>query len=399
MADQSSAPVTARFKLTSILSFIAFVAIYSAASGVKFGIGFAVLILIHEMGHFIDIKRRGLPADMPVFLPGLGAYVRWQALGVPLETRAQVSLAGPLAGFLASLACAALWWQTGNPLWAALARVGAILNLLNLIPVWVLDGGQAALALSKAERIVLMTAGVALGLVLRAEHVFPGGAGGGISSVLCRRSASPSQPRHDDLLCRGADGAGCDHPAHAGTGIGTKLILVSCIHVRTSRDRTGERMMKVRDERFRSIFDCLPALVLVVTFCGAPTVFAGEPQWVEVRSPNFSVVTDAGEKRGREVAMRFEQMRAVFGDLDHEGECELPVPLQIVAFRNTKEMRQVAPLFQRQTDATGRIVSGRQRPQLHHARHVGGESLGGGVSRIRAPTHEWHAAGGNRSLV
>jgi Zn-dependent protease len=157
---------TARFQLTSLLSFAAFVAIYWAASGMKFGIGFAALILIHEMGHFIDIKRRGLPADMPVFLPGLGAYVRWQAMGVSLETRAQVSLAGPLAGFFASVACAVLWWQTGNPLWAGLARVGAILNLLNLIPVWVLDGGQAALALSKAERIVVMTACVVLGLAL-----------------------------------------------------------------------------------------------------------------------------------------------------------------------------------------------------------------------------------------
>ena len=137
----------------------------------RFGIGFAVLILIHEMGHFIDIKRRGLPADMPVFLPGLGAYVRWQALGVPLETRAAVSLAGPLAGFFASLACAALWWQTHNPYWGALARVGAMLNLLNLIPIWVLDGGQAVLALSKMDRIILLTACLALWLLL-GENMF-----------------------------------------------------------------------------------------------------------------------------------------------------------------------------------------------------------------------------------
>jgi Zn-dependent protease len=166
-AAPSRVPRTARFRWTSLLSFAAFVAIYSAASGVKFGIGFAVLILIHEMGHFIDIKRRGLPADMPVFLPGLGAYVRWQAMGVSLETRAAVSLAGPLAGFLAALACAVLWWQTGNPLWASLARVGAILNLLNLIPVWALDGGQAALALSKMERIALLVASLAMWLVVR----------------------------------------------------------------------------------------------------------------------------------------------------------------------------------------------------------------------------------------
>jgi len=159
------------FKLKFLLSFVAFFGFYWAAFGGKFGLGFAVLILIHEMGHYIDIKRRGLPADMPVFLPGFGAYVRWQALGVPIETQAAISLAGPLAGFLASLACAAVWYQTHDPLWAALARAGAWLNLLNLIPVWMLDGGHAALALSKMERIILLTACLALWLVL-GENMF-----------------------------------------------------------------------------------------------------------------------------------------------------------------------------------------------------------------------------------
>jgi Zn-dependent protease len=186
IAGKSRAPVTPRFKWTSVLSFLAFIAIYSAASGLKFGIGFAVLILIHEMGHFVDIKRRGLPADMPVFLPGLGAYVRWQAIGVSLETRAAVSLAGPLAGFLAALVCAVLWWQTGDPFWGALARVGAILNLLNLIPVWVLDGGQAALALSKAERIALLIACVALGLALKQNMFFLVAVGAGYRAFFAR---------------------------------------------------------------------------------------------------------------------------------------------------------------------------------------------------------------------
>jgi Zn-dependent protease len=179
LAADNTAAVGARFKWSSVLSFLAFVAIYSAASGAKFGIGFAVLILLHEMGHFIDIKRRGLPADMPVFLPGLGAYVRWQALGVSLETRAAVSLAGPLAGFFASVACAIIWWQTGNPFWATLARVGAVLNVLNLIPVWALDGGQAALALSKTERIGLLWACLALGLALGQNIFFLVAAGAG----------------------------------------------------------------------------------------------------------------------------------------------------------------------------------------------------------------------------
>src|ERR1700693_4471372 len=77
---------------------------------------------------------------------------------------------------------------------------------------------------------------------------------------------------------------------------------------------------------------------------------------------HFSVVTDAGEKRGREVAMRFEQMRAVFGTLMTKAKVNLPVPLQIVAFRNTKEMRQVAPLWKgKPTELAGLFQGGADR--------------------------------------
>ena len=76
-----------------------------------------------------------------------------------------------------------------------------------------------------------------------------------------------------------------------------------------------------------------------------PLALAGDPQWVEIRSPHFSVVTDAGEKRGREAAVKFEQLRAVFGAILVKAKVNLPIPLQIVAFRNTKELRQFAPLW------------------------------------------------------
>jgi Zn-dependent protease len=168
---KSKGLLLAIFKLKFLLSFVSFIAVYWALWGMKFGIGFAILILIHEMGHFVDVKRRGLPAEMPVFLPGLGAYVKWQALGVTLETRAGVSLAGPLAGWLASVACVAIWWNTGDPFWASMARVGAFLNVLNLIPVWILDGGGAVAALGKTDRMWLLTAGLALWLLL-GEGVF-----------------------------------------------------------------------------------------------------------------------------------------------------------------------------------------------------------------------------------
>ena len=151
----------ALFKLKFLLSLGAFAAFYWSLYGLKFGVGFAILILVHEMGHFIEIRRRGLPAHMPVFLPGFGAYVRWAALGVSAQTRAFISLAGPLAGCIGAAVCALRWIQTGDSFWVGLASLSALLNVLNLIPVWVLDGGQAIAALNKSERIILSAAAVA----------------------------------------------------------------------------------------------------------------------------------------------------------------------------------------------------------------------------------------------
>jgi tetratricopeptide (TPR) repeat protein len=91
-----------------------------------------------------------------------------------------------------------------------------------------------------------------------------------------------------------------------------------------------------------------PARVFTVLVCVSLTMpaFSGEAQWVEIHSPHFSVVTDAGERRGRDVALRFEQMRAVFGSLMARAKVSTPIPLQIIAFRNTKELMQFSPLFQ-----------------------------------------------------
>ena len=158
--------VLALLKFKSLLSFVAFFGLYWARWGPRFGIGFASLVLIHEMGHFIDIKRRGLPADMPMFLPGFGAYVKWNALGVSLETRSAISLAGPLAGWFAAAICAGLWFRTDYGLWAALARTGAWFNALNLIPLWIFDGSSATNALSKFERAVVLLISAALGYAL-----------------------------------------------------------------------------------------------------------------------------------------------------------------------------------------------------------------------------------------
>ncbi len=159
---KSQALLLTLFKFKFLFSLFAFMAIYWQLFGAKFGVGFALLILVHEMGHYIDIRRRGLPADMPIFLPGLGAYVRWQALGVTRQTRAEVSLAGPLAGLIGAIFCAAMWWYTHSGIWAALARSSAWLNILTLTPVWIFDGGSAANALSRVERVLVLMACLAL---------------------------------------------------------------------------------------------------------------------------------------------------------------------------------------------------------------------------------------------
>jgi Zn-dependent protease len=152
----------ALLKLKFLFSFGAFFALYWARWGWKFGAGIAGLFLIHELGHYIDIRRRGLPAELPVFLPFLGAYVKWNGLGISLRTRAAVSLAGPLAGGLASLACFVLWQKTGQTVWEGLAWFGGLMNLLNLFPVWILDGAGATNALDKADRWMLLGACVLL---------------------------------------------------------------------------------------------------------------------------------------------------------------------------------------------------------------------------------------------
>jgi Zn-dependent protease len=203
------------FKFKFLLSFAAFLWFYAILYGGYFGIGFAALILMHEMGHFIDVRRRGLSADMPIFLPGFGAYVKWKALGVPAETRAFVSLAAPLAGWIASAVCALIWWKTGAGIWAALARASVWLNVLNLIPIWILDGGQAIAAMNKAERISLVTIG---GLVAAAQrgNLFLSRWGSLLPSVHSRFPAAAEPPGNGILP--GSSCAACVRDVDAACG-------------------------------------------------------------------------------------------------------------------------------------------------------------------------------------
>ena len=127
------------FILVKFSSIFLAVGLYALFWGWKFAIGFVLLILLHELGHFVEAKREGLNPKLPVFIPFLGAYVRYTR-GNPWQT-ARVAMAGPIVGGLASLVCYVIGKADGSDLMLALAYIGFLLNLINLIPVGILDGG------------------------------------------------------------------------------------------------------------------------------------------------------------------------------------------------------------------------------------------------------------------
>lgn len=113
------------------------------------------------MGHFLEAKRKDFNPDFPVFIPGFGAYVRWSATDVSIDQRAEVAIAGPLAGLVGSIICAIVWKQTGSQTWAVFAGFGALINVANLIPYWFLDGAQAAAVLNRPQRALVALSGFA----------------------------------------------------------------------------------------------------------------------------------------------------------------------------------------------------------------------------------------------
>ena len=112
---------------------------YALIWGWQFGLGVVLLIFFHEMGHWLEAKREGLSPSWPVFIPFLGAYVKYTR-GNPWQT-ARVAIAGPILGGIAALACYAVGKADGSDVLIALAYFGFVINLFNLLPIGFLDGG------------------------------------------------------------------------------------------------------------------------------------------------------------------------------------------------------------------------------------------------------------------
>jgi Zn-dependent protease len=134
------------FVLSAAISIVAF---WLWLGSWELGVGIVALLFIHEMGHFIVIRAKGLPASLPVFIPLIGAYVTMRQMPHNVRDEAEIALAGPIAGGLAGLGCLALYQVTGEHALVTLAYLTFFINLLNLVPVSPLDGGRIVGAISR----------------------------------------------------------------------------------------------------------------------------------------------------------------------------------------------------------------------------------------------------------
>jgi Zn-dependent protease len=145
-------------KASTFFSMFAFFGLYWSAFGWALAAGLVVSIYIHEMGHVAELRRLGIAAGAPLFIPGIGALVLLKQRIDDPATDARIGLAGPVWGLGAGIAAYAVYRITGIPLWGAIAQLTGFINLFNLIPIWQLDGARGFHALSRWQRWVVVGA-------------------------------------------------------------------------------------------------------------------------------------------------------------------------------------------------------------------------------------------------
>jgi Zn-dependent protease len=152
--------------LTTAGTALVSVAAYSLWFGWPLAVGFVVLLFVHEMGHVIALRREGIQASAPMFIPFLGAVISAKSLGENALAEARVGLAGPILGSIGAGVCLLIGEATNSDLLRALAYVGFFLNLFNLLPVVPLDGGRAMAAMAPSLWFIGLGALVALELLV-----------------------------------------------------------------------------------------------------------------------------------------------------------------------------------------------------------------------------------------
>jgi Zn-dependent protease len=166
------------FVAVKFFSIFISVAAYALIWGWKFAIGFVAMILIHELGHFFEAKRQGLDVTLPMFVPFIGAFVLIKNSPLNPWRNALVALAGPAAGGLASAAFWGVGESMNSNLLRALAYVGFLVNLINLVPVGILDGGAVWRAIRVARNSVAAPPGQELAIGSTYPIAIPGGGRG-----------------------------------------------------------------------------------------------------------------------------------------------------------------------------------------------------------------------------
>lgn len=123
--------------------------IYTQIWGWQFAVGFVLLLLVHECGHLLVAKKFGLKVGAPVFIPFMGAFIALKDAPRNAWVEACVGIGGPMLGTFGALLCNGLGEMVDAPIFIALAWFGYFLNLFNLTPVGMLDGGRIVTALSR----------------------------------------------------------------------------------------------------------------------------------------------------------------------------------------------------------------------------------------------------------
>jgi Zn-dependent protease len=154
-------------KLSTLGSMLAFLGVYWTIWGWKFALGFVLCIYIHEMGHVAELRRFGIAASAPMFIPGLGAFISLKQLPANVMQDSRVGLAGPLWGLGAAALCLFLGAASGLKILTAIGVSAAWMNLFNLIPVWQLDGGRGFRALTRGHRWIALGAVIVLWAVTK----------------------------------------------------------------------------------------------------------------------------------------------------------------------------------------------------------------------------------------
>jgi Zn-dependent protease len=130
-------------------SFLVTIAAYATQFPLAVVVGFVVITLIHEIGHAVAIRAKGLRAGFMVFIPFVGGAVTLKDQPRTVYDDALIGLAGPVAGTSAALICLQWYKWNGSPRFLLIAFLGFVLNLFNLLPIGMLDGGRISAAISK----------------------------------------------------------------------------------------------------------------------------------------------------------------------------------------------------------------------------------------------------------